>query len=79
MAQVFPNHNKRVYLHEIKINKGGYNRQGVYYGGGEKVYYIAALNEEENEYIYEDEFRARDREEAIELGRLVFPNGKFRP
>jgi len=79
MAQtVFPEHNRRVYLHEIRINKGGYNKFGVYYGVGAKLYYIGALNEDESDYIYEDEFRARDREEAIEIARLVFPNGKFR-
>jgi len=79
MAQVFSDHDRRVYLREIKLNRGGYTRQGVYYGVGQRLYYIAALNEDEDDYIYEDEFRARDRQEAIEIGRCIFPNGKFKP
>ena len=79
MAQTFfPEHTHRVYLHEVRLNKGGYNRFGVYYGCGKKLYYIGAQNEEGTEYIYEDEFRARNRKEAIEIARLIFPNGKFR-
>lgn len=73
----FPNYTGHVILQHKRLNSGGYDRYGVYYGTGERVYYIAALTEDGRDYIYESEFRAMDREDAIEYAKTIFPNGKF--
>jgi hypothetical protein len=75
--QHFPDYTGHVTLQHRRINSGGYDRYGVYYGIGQRLYYIAALSEDGMDYIYQDEFRAIDREDAINHARGIFPNGKF--
>jgi hypothetical protein len=74
---VFPDYTSHVILREKRLNKGGYDKFAIYYGVGERLYYIAAISADGMEYIYEDEFRARDRTEAIEIAKEIFPNGRF--
>jgi hypothetical protein len=73
----FPEYKNHVILQQKRLNRGGYDRYGRYYGVGEKLYYIAALSDDGSEYIFEDEFRAVDRGEAIAKAKDIFPNGKF--
>jgi hypothetical protein len=74
---VFPDYTSHVILQQKRLNMGGYDKFGLYYGVGERLYYIAAISADGMEYIYEDEFRAKDRTEAIEIAKEIFPNGRF--
>ena len=62
-----------VYLHREYLNQGGYTKNGVYFGVGDKLYYLS-----DEDGIWSDYFRASCREEAIEIGQEIYPNGKFR-
>ncbi len=73
----FPDYTSYVILRQKRLNKGGYDKFGLYYGVGERLYYIAAISADGMDYIYEDEFRAKDRTEAIEIAKEIFPNGRF--
>ena len=74
----FPDYKGRVTLQQKRLNSSGYDRYGVYYGADrQRLYYIAAESEDGMDYIFEDEFRAYDREDAINKARVTFPNGKF--
>lgn len=63
-----------VRLREIKLNRGGYDSGGRYYGyvPGEKVY--AA---ETDDYTFSDYFRAKDRKQAIATLLAKYPNIKL--
>ncbi len=65
----FPDYKRHVTLQHRRINSSGYDRYGVYYGIGQRLYYIAALSEDGMDYIYQDEFRAIDRQDAINQAR----------
>jgi hypothetical protein len=73
----FPDYTSHVTLQQKRLNKGGYDKFAIYYGVGEKLYYIAAISADGMEYIYEDEFRAKDRTEALQYAKEIFPNGRF--
>ena len=73
----FLDYKGHVILQHRRINSSGYDRYGVYYGNGQRLYYIAALSEDGMNYIFEDEFRAIDRQDAINQAKDIFPNGKF--
>ena len=55
------------------LNSGGYTRDGVYFGIGEKLYYIA-----DEDGIFTEYIRASRREEAVEMARGFYPNAKIR-
>jgi hypothetical protein len=73
----FPDYKGHVTLQHRRLNRDGYDRYGVYYGNGQRLYYIAALSADGMDYIFEDEFRAIDRQDAINQAKDIFPNGKF--
>lgn len=60
---------ERVY--KVKLNRGGYDRSGTYYGTGAPLY--RAVNEDGRRY----EFRARSRAEAVRMAKNA-GNGQFR-
>ena len=62
-----------VYLRREYLNQGGYNRDGVYFGVGDNLYYMS-----DEDGLWSDYFRASCRDEAIEIGRDTYPNAKFR-
>ena len=63
----------QVYLSEVRLNMGGYDKYGVYWGVCKKLYncYDAMGIEDQN-------FRATNRAEALEIARDIYPKGKFR-
>lgn len=63
----------KVSITKERLNNGGYDRDGVYFGVGEPLYYVM-----DEDGIYGDYIRASCREEAIELAREIYPLAKIR-
>jgi hypothetical protein len=63
----------RLYLSKVRINQGGYDRLGTYWGIGGPLYWCA------NKDLSVDYcFRASTREEALKLVGQKYPNAKVR-
>ena len=62
----------KLYLQKLRINKGGYDDHGVYYGVGRPVYTYYSDNEP-----ITGEVRAIDREDAKCLIEEKYPNKEF--
>jgi len=62
----------KVTLQRIRLNRGGYDRSGAYWGIGSPLY-VALTTIDDNEESYH--FRARDRKHAKEI---VLTNWKSR-
>ena len=59
-------------LRRIRLDSGGYDPNGTYFGTGEPLYWVA--NEETTiDYV----IRASDREDAKRIVRLTYPNARF--
>ena len=56
-----------------RLNSGGYDKHGVYFGVGEPLYYVM-----DEDGIHGDYLRASCREEAIEKARDIYPLAKIR-
>ena len=67
------NYTGKVSLRRERLNNGGYTKDGVYFGVGDRLYYMA-----DDDGIHDHYFRASCREDAIEIGKVTYPNGKFR-
>jgi len=63
-----------VSLRKVRLNTGGYDSDGCYWGVGEPLYFA-----QDDEGMTQETFRASCRAEAIEKARKVWVNGKFRP
>ncbi len=59
---------------ETRLNNGGYDRTGRYYGIGRRLYFAVA---EDGKDDTEMEFRAADRDEALEVVKARYPNATF--
>jgi hypothetical protein len=76
MTTTFPNYTKRVYLNRVILNRGGYTSDGIYFGTGDRLYFVQDYDGDCLPYGYY--FRAIDREDALEVGRHIFPNAKIK-
>lgn len=63
----------RIYLRRIRIDSGGYDPNGTYYGIGEPLYWAAS---EDNDIDFT--FRAGSRDEAVAKVREHYPKAKIR-
>jgi len=59
-------------LRRVPIDSGGYDRNGTYFGIGERMYWCAS-NDGEIDYV----FRAASREDAKRIVREYYPNARF--
>ena len=68
-------------LRRVKLNNGGYDSTGCYWGSGSPLYW--AQSEKEFDFgkqypeSFENHFRAADREHAKELIKKEIPNATF--
>ena len=63
----------RISVNHIGLNSGGYNRDGVYFGTGQRLY---CLSDEDGLWVRN--IRAGDRPEALSIARDFFPLAKIR-
>jgi len=63
----------KITLQRVRLDSGGYDSQGAYWGLGEPLYWAAA----DAPFEYDETFRAADREEAREHVRATFPRARF--
>lgn len=61
-------------LQRVRLDSGGYDSGGAYWGAGEPLYRAADDNGLREVELF---FRARDREHAKELVRAKLPNACF--
>jgi hypothetical protein len=52
----------KIYINKIRLNSGGYDSRGQYYGGGRDVPPLFRAESEDGNYFFE--MRAHNREEA---------------
>ncbi len=64
-------------LVRIRINRGGYDSGGAYWGLGAPLYYAAASRDDTGAMIADRYFRARSRDAAKAIIRAEFPNARF--
>lgn len=64
-------------LCRIRLNSGGYDSGGAYWGLGPRLYYAAASRDDDGSMIADRYFRARDREAAKTHLRREFPDARF--
>lgn len=62
---------QKCYLVCIRLNAGGYDRGGAYWGSGAPLY---ALGTQDGEWTY---FRAHGRKDAKDKAREMFPDVRF--
>lgn len=68
-------HGMRWTLQHVRLNMGGYDRGGAYWGQGARLYWAAATGLDGNEVSFY--FRAKDREAAKAHVRAKYPHAKF--
>ena len=59
-------------LRHIRLDSGGYDSGGAYWGIGQRLYGYAATDDSIHGFV-----RASDRADAIEQVRALYPNAKF--
>lgn len=62
----------KVTLQRVRLDSGGYDSQGAYWGQGDPLYWAAT-----DCGSYDSTFRAANREEAKATVRGVYPNARF--
>lgn len=62
----------KFYLRQVRIDEGGYDTNGTYFGHGGTLYWYA-----DAEGRVDATLRASDRAEAIETIRTKYPRAKF--
>lgn len=62
----------KVTLRRVRLDSGGYDRLGTYFGDGEPLYWAATADGQ-----YERTFRAADRDDAKAQVRETIPHAKF--
>lgn len=62
----------KITLQRVRLDSGGYDSQGAYWGIGEPLYWAA-----DDSGAYDETFRAADREKAKAHVRETFPNARF--
>lgn len=56
--------NMKLYLKQVRLNQGGYDSQGRYFGNGKPLYHYHS-----EDYTISEHVRANNREEAKEIAR----------
>lgn len=64
----------RVHVQYVRLNQGGYTNEGVYFGGGPRLYCI--WDDDDLRY---DHIRATDRADAVAQARFVYPLARIQP
>lgn len=75
----------KFHLQRVRLNDGGYDTGGAYWGHGQRLYWACSVEEVETRMwigrpevsTVEKYLRASDREEAKALVRDEYPNAKF--
>lgn len=62
----------KLYLRRVRLDRGGYDSNGTYFGIGEPLYWYA-----DAEQMVDDVLRAVDRRHAKERIRKIFPKAQF--
>lgn len=62
----------RAYLVRVKLNRGGYDSRGRYWGLGQPLY-MYELVDERGRYVHSDHIRAPDRAYAKDIIRRQLP------
>ncbi len=62
-------------LQRVRLNGGGYDRLGTYWGHAEPLFWCGAYDPEAGEF--DACFRATDRAQAKRWVRYQFPNARF--
>lgn len=62
----------KMYLQHIRLDAGGYDPGGAYWGVGRRLYGYAAVDDSVNGFV-----RAYDRKDAIERVRRIYPKAAF--
>lgn len=66
----------KLYLRRIRLDSGGYDPNGTYFGLGQPLYWCADDGTSENHSI-DFMLRAADRDEAKAAVRARYPNARF--
>lgn len=64
----------KFHLRRVRLDSGGYDNGGAYWGHGAPLYYAWGDGEEERQEMF---FRAHSREDAKQQLRGAFPNCTF--
>lgn len=64
-------------LNRVRLNSGGYDSGGAYWGVGQALYFAAASREDTGALIAELYFRVKDRDAAKAHVRSKYPSAKF--
>lgn len=65
-------------LRKVRLNRGGYDARGQYFGAGPKLFsYDAEWQEGDFFHCAGDYIRARDRDEAKQKIRKEYPTARF--
>lgn len=75
ICEVAPDYDGRIYVKRIRLNSGGYDKNGTYFGQGPPRLYWVANGDGSLDYT----LRARDRTAAVEAVKERFPKAKVRP
>lgn len=67
-----PSHQHRLYLRRIRLDRGGYDPNGTYFGLGQPLFWYASEDGSIDAVL-----RARDRNEAIDKILRIYPNARF--
>lgn len=62
----------RVYVQHVRLNSGGYDSRGNYFGVGSRLYFVW-----DEDCIIEEYHRASDRADAVAIARDIFPVAKI--
>lgn len=66
----------KFYLQRVRLNQGGYDRTGQYWGIGQPLYWYESIDSDEIGE-HQDHIRADNREHAISKIRAKFPLATF--
>lgn len=65
----------KLYLRRVRLDSGGYDPNGTYFGHGSPLYWVSGEDAEGNEVDYM--LRAYDREDAKAEVRTTYPGARF--
>lgn len=65
----------KLYLRRVRLDSGGYDRNGTYFGVGTPLYWVSGEDAEGNEVDYM--VRAYDRDDAKDEVRKRYPLARF--
>ena len=77
VGPIDPDNHTKWYLQRVRINSGGYDSGGAYWGAGTPVFWAIQSNPADGEDAEELFFRAKNRVAAKEHLLEINPNSKF--